>query len=941
MNKKYSTNALSCIGLFLFGIVLLHAEDSGIPVAESAFYHGGNGHGHIQELNINHQLYRICKNDLEGYSEMRSGAEFFTYPSLREDVNVSMIARATTGAMGFEFMTGEVPEAFSSPIATFAFLSNIDLNQREPFDVFLNGQQLMTFQANEDGTLRITSNTKNARADYLLTRRDANGDGIGVFRLTVPGGLLTKGEKARLRFVGHKRNANSWFMIFKADDLIARLHRSVESEAAFEIREREGEIYVEAPAYFAGQSVSLLSDGIQSRSQIFEPKGEVSGAVFGIKPPQEHFAIVCRGTEMELKFENKDGTHTTTDLNGNYIFHYKAYYQQGWRASLAKLYRPEFFEVYSDFFDRKYENGQVAIMNSSHQDIAWVDRPEVCIILRDTLLLRPVLRDAFLRDDYGFDIEDGLMLREYLERHPESKEQLTTLLNRKLISVGATYNCPYEDMYDAEDQVRQLYLGKKWVKKHFGGYDAKVYWNVDVPGKSLQTPQILKKAGVDYMVISRHGKGMFHWASPDGSSVFTYSPGHYGNDLLQLSKSMDQKMKYGAAQIGYWSDYFEGSQVQAPLLSSQDMLPAIDYSDFITAWNDFDALKKEDGTSQSVYLPDMELMTIDEFMPRAEKMATKADTITGERPNVWVYIHGPGHREALTASREASKLLPAAEKFFTIANLLSPERMPYPYREFDEAWQAKIYPDHGWGGHDGDVTDNLFKENLVKAKVMGKGLLRESTAFIARNIRTQREKGIPMVLFNSLSWPRTDPVTTEVRFAKGQYHKAAVFSPEGEELSTQISNEVLYEDGSLKSADLTFVAQAVPATGYATYYLRNEHSTKGLGPQSASESTYENAFYKVDFDRGGITQVKDKALGRDLFDTRQFKVGDVFTLRSVGNGAGEFGDIQQPEMTDYDQVSLHKADWTILENGPVYTRYLLEQQVLHAVVKDLCLSTKS
>ena len=60
-------------------------------------------------------------------------------------------------------------------------------------------------------------------------------------------------------------------------------------------------------------------------------------------------------------------------------------------------------------------------MNSSHQDIAWVNRPEVCIILRDTLLLTPVLEDAFVREDYGFDIENGLILREYLERHPESR----------------------------------------------------------------------------------------------------------------------------------------------------------------------------------------------------------------------------------------------------------------------------------------------------------------------------------------------------------------------------------------------------------------------------------------------------------------------------------------------------------------------------------------
>ena len=436
------------------------------------------------------------------------------------------------------------------------------------------------------------------------------------------------------------------------------------------------------------------------------------------------------------------------------------------------------------------------------------------------------------------------------------------------------------------------------------------------------------------MVISRHAKGMFHWASPDGSSVFTYSPGHYGNDLLYLSKSMGQKMKYGAEQVLYWAKTFGEGQVQAPLLSSQDMLPAIDYSDFIEAWNGFDSLKDEDGTAQAVFLPDMELMTMDAFMPRAAKKAIRADTIMGERPNVWVYIHGPGHRAALTASREASKLLPAAEKFHAVANLLSPGKWPYPYKKFDEAWQAKIYPDHGWGGHDGDITDNLFQENLVKSRVMGEALLKESTAFIARNIQTDEAQGIPLVLFNSLSWARTDPVTTEVRFAKGQIRNITVLNADGEPVPVQTTHATFHEDGSLESAGITFIAEDIPPVGYATYYLVDAKPTAASCPQAATASAYENAFYRVHFEKGGIGQVYDKVLDKRLFDTGQFKVGDVFTLQSVGNGAGEFGAIQQPELVDFDQVSTHDAAWEVLENGLVYTRYRLQQQVQHAIVQQ-------
>jgi len=526
------------------------------------------------------------------------------------------------------------------------------------------------------------------------------------------------------------------------------------------------------------------------------------------------------------------------------------------------------------------------------------------------------------------------MLREYIERNPDSRELLTTLLNKKLISVGATYNCPYEDMYDAEDQVRQLYLGKKWVKKNFGGYDSKVYWNVDVPGKSLQTPQILKKAGVDYMVISRHAKGMFHWASPDGSSVFTYSPGHYGNDLLYLSRDLNNKMKYGAEQVLYWENSFEGSEIQTPLLSSQDMLPAIDYSDLIETWNSFESLKDQEGETRPVYLPEMELMTVDEFLPLAEQNATSIDTIRGERPNVWVYIHGPGHHDALTASREASKLLPAAEKFLTFAHLMDPLKHPYPFAELDEAWQAKIYPDHGWGGHDGDITDNLFKENLVKSRSMGQDLLDQGTGFIARRIKKEGE-GIPVVVFNSLSWERTDPVTKKISLPKGKGKSISLVDEKGNQIPIQFTNSAEHDDGSIKEIEFTFIAENIPAIGYATYYVSVNASKRATEPYKAAEiNAYENEFYKISFANGGIDQVRDKDLGKDLFTTNEFRVGDIFTLQSVGNGAGEFGDIQQPEMVDFDLASSHNPKWELVESGQVYSTYMLEQQIAHALVRQ-------
>ena len=89
--------------------------------------HEGNNHNHLNQLNTNYSLNERCKNDLEGFSEKLGGGAY-TYPSLREDVGSSMISRASTGKMFFEFLTSVVPENYNHDNVSFFFLSDIDLN---------------------------------------------------------------------------------------------------------------------------------------------------------------------------------------------------------------------------------------------------------------------------------------------------------------------------------------------------------------------------------------------------------------------------------------------------------------------------------------------------------------------------------------------------------------------------------------------------------------------------------------------------------------------------------------------------------------------------------------------------------------------------------------------------------------------------------------------
>ena len=67
---------------------------------------------------------------------------------------------------------------------------------------------------------------------------------------------------------------------------------------------------------------------------------------------------------------------------------------------------------------------------------------------------------------------------------------------------------------------------------------------------------------------------------------------------------------------------------------------------------------------------------------------------------------------------------------------------------------------------------------------------------------------------------------------------------------------------------------------------------------------FENSFFSIRFGKGGIESLYDKTLGKDVIDASKFTLGEVFTMQSVGNGAGEFSDIQQPSMEGYDKTGL-------------------------------------
>ena len=576
-----------------------------------------------------------------------------------------------------------------------------------------------------------------------------------------------------------------------------------------------------------------------------------------------------------------------------------------------------------------FKGGTISVIPSSHQDIAWMDSIGKCIEFRDVRMITPALERLRKNPTFKFSVEDGLSLREYLHRHPDALGEILKYTREGRLEWGATYKQPYESMYYGESLIRQTYLGRKWLKKTLPGCDFKTYWNEDVPGRSLQMAQILSKAGIPFMQFSRHQPGIYNWYSPDGSYITCYTPGQYdevGIPVRQANTNIDSLTNAFSVMLTEWNGYFNKRKIKPefPFLYSHDFATPPDYDAFFSDWNSKSAALKR---------PLIKYSTATEWFEAMAKGKPVLDKIMGERPDVWLYIHGPSHQRALKASREGSRLLNAAEKFATFDALQKGSFDNYPQASLTTAWENAIYPDHGWGGKHGDLTDRAFRTSFEKAREIASDIVDTSVKNIASRIHFSKT-AIPVIVFNALSWERSDLVKFTLDVEGNEQNTFKLLDEKGIEISYQLIDEHQISGTKDEVITFLFVAQNVPSVGYKTYYLEKGKPALSSDTYKNSNTNYENSFYKVEFADGGIKSLYDKELSVSLMKTDKFLGGELFTMQSVGNGAGEFTDVQQPTREGFEKLSNYHQPWALISSGPIRDIYQFTKEINHVTVEQ-------
>lgn len=901
-----------------------------------------------QQIEHNLRLLEWMAGSQEGYAGTLEGSSL-VYSSYRPEPHTALITRASTGAMAIAWRTPPVPSPL--PAGDVRFVVMAGMYGQSPsgftFTMDINGIPRFTFVTTPEGSWEVAGKDGGTlRFSGIL--RDKYNDLFGCLLITAPSSWLTPGEPVQMRITGEKADNAAWFMVFEAPDVIAYQRELTQHQSYCNVLFRgDGPQYtitLEAPSDWHGRDVRLTPGGGRTLAGQFTAAGGSSSVTLqarhdDLTPP---LTVHVNG-EFLMRLDTLFAATGNTIIYPMKVVVLSASRpdETGWLLTYQSTYHPGLGTSLQELSRISGGQGTQHLIISTHQDIAWMDSPEQCILDRDEKIITPLL--GIMKDDptYHFDLEDVLCLREYVERHPARKDEIHRYMTEGRLGIGASFNQPYEDLCSGEMLARQFYAGRRWLRTHFPGCDSKTYWNPDVPGRTLQMSQVLRKAGVEYLVMSRFEKGLYSWFSPDGSSVLAFSPGHYADFKARVEATgFEQAAGYVAATSGAWLKRTGFAMKDLPLVSMSDMSGPDRYDTFITKWRNARTVAETDGSIAPLSLPPVQYSLAGTYLDAVAPAKAGFPVVRGERPNIWLYIHGPTHHWAISAKREADALLPAAETFNTVDALLHRSFRGYPQEELTRAWEAQLYPDHGWGGKNGEITDSTFRASYETARDIAQRLLFRSLGSIASRVKTDSASGVPVLIFNALSWKRSGPVQAGITLQRGVAREAlALYDGKGDRVPAQVAVTHRHADGSIAMADLTFTAHELPPVGYATFYVRPAPPTPpAQGPSPAAPVTLENRYYRIVLGAGGAREIVDKELQESLLEPGRFTCGELFTMESVGEDAGEWGEPQQPTMEGFDKLGDHPTSWRSVESGPVRdvveARYALQHT---AVVQRIIL----
>jgi alpha-mannosidase len=558
----------------------------------------------------------------------------------------------------------------------------------------------------------------------------------------------------------------------------------------------------------------------------------------------------------------------------------------------------------------------IRVVGNSHIDMAWLwPWTETVEVVRNTF--QSVLDLMREYPDFKFTMSSARTYEWIQEKYPDLFKQIEQRVKEgRWEIIGGMWVEPDLNMPDGESLVRQILVGKSYFQKNFG-VDVKIGWNPDSFGYNYQLPQIYKKSGMDYFVTQKllwahefttFPYKLFWWQSPDGSRLLTYFPHDYagGIDAEPL-----------ATDLSIWMPSIYGKTIP----DKPEMMHLYGVGDHGGGPTRIMLDHADQLRSPDAVYPKLEFSFARDFFSDLEKKLPNMQVPTWDGELYFAYHRGVFTTQAETKRRirRAEETVLNAEKFASLASLYG---RPYPHDGMELTWKNLLFdhfhdimPGSGIAVNYLDAKRNL--ENVDRAaNDVTMGSLRE----IAAHVNTQGA-GVPVLIFNSLSWPRTEVAEVEAQLP-APVQQIEVVDSSGSPAESQL----LSLDAETHSARFLLLS-STPSLGYKTYFVRAATAAPAVRSMlKASSDTLENEFLRVSIDRqtGCMTSLFDKRSGTEALAPAETDTGGSKTS-ACGNLLQTF--VDKPKQWDAWNIDadfekqhwdLDKADEVkLLESGPL------------------------
>ncbi|MCC6616145.1 MAG: hypothetical protein IT320_21925 [Anaerolineae bacterium] len=429
--------------------------------------------------------------------------------------------------------------------------------------------------------------------------------------------------------------------------------------------------------------------------------------------------------------------------------------------------------------------------------------------------------------DYKTFNLDGqtIILEDYLEIHPEKREQIKQFVRERRLLVGPWYILPDEFLSSGESLVHNLLLGGK-IAREFG-HRMNVGYIPDTFGHIAQLPQILRGFGIDNAM---HFRGLdpgglkseLWWEAPDGSRVLL----HHLSNIIGYSDSaaLDANPQRAAYDLRALA-YYKAERAVTPVLLA---LQGVDHAE---AREDLTMILRVAEDT----IDDVEFVhaSLEDYWAalRAALDGITLQTVHGELRDVPRTPGGMNYLLYNVLSSRVDNKLQNAQALNALVGWAEPWAAlswiqgvaDYPQGHLWAAWRWLLqnHPHDSLGGCSVDAVHRQMATRFEWATEIADSLTEERFRLLADelDLSAAHEDELALVVFNAAPWDRDEVVTVDVDIPLHWLQKRALANVPAQ---PSITMDSAYADvlAQRTREDWLYGAPVLPVTSFRSLWVR-------------------------------------------------------------------------------------------------------------------------